>query len=293
MKGMKTATPKSLSRRTALGLAAGAAMLPLAIPRAKAGPVSELWDRWTLYEPDATYRVDHSAWDDLLSRYLLAGPDRVNRFDYIGVTAEDNEALDRYIAQLSATLISQYNRDQQFAFWLNLYNALVVRLVLDHYPVESIREIDIAPSLFTSGPWGADLVSVEGEPISLDDIEHRILRPIWEDPRVHYVINCAAVGCPQLPRRAMTAANREEMLEEAARAFINHPRGVQVTDNGLILSSIYDWYVGDFGGFDGAVLDHLGHYAEPELRQALAAEPSIVGYEYDWTLNDVRMRASG
>lgn len=297
MKGMSEEISPSLTRRTLLALAAGSAVSAVTAPRAQAAPVSDLWPRWAQHEPESLYKVDHGAWDDLLGRYLLTGPDLINRFDYRGVTAEDSAKLDRYLAELSETLISQYARDEQFAFWLNLYNALVVRLVLDHYPVDSIRQIDIAPSLFDSGPWGADLVSVEGAALSLDDIEHRILRPIWKDPRIHYVINCAAIGCPQIPPRAMTGGNREEMLETAARAFINHPRGVRRTSGGLprglVLSRIYDWYASDFGGYDDAVISHLLDYAEPKLAAQIKATPYIAGYEYDWSLNDAAKMVSG
>ncbi len=97
---------------------------------------------------------------------------------------------------LAATSADRLRRAEQFPFWINLYNALTVKVVLDHYPVEIIRDIDISPGLFADGPWGKKLVTVEGEALSLDDIEHRILRPIWKDPRLHYVLNCAALGVP-------------------------------------------------------------------------------------------------
>ncbi|MEX1306265.1 MAG: DUF547 domain-containing protein [Rhodovibrionaceae bacterium] len=291
---MEKSTSSALGRRTFLGLSAGGFLLAARPQRVQAAPVADLWDRWLQHEAESRYSLDHSAWDALLKRYLVSGADGgINRFRYAEVTAEDRDRLAQYLSALSTTLISQYNRDEQFAFWLNLYNALVVKLVIDHYPVSSIREIDIAPSLFDSGPWGADLASVEETPLSLDDIEHRILRPIWKDPRVHYVINCAALGCPQLPAMAMTADNREAMLEEAARAFINHPRGVKPTRSGLVVSRIYDWYVSDFGGYDGALIAHFRDYAAPPLAAALAEEPSISGYDYDWSLNDARQPASG
>ena len=104
------------------------------------------------------------------------------------------------------------SRDEQLAYWINLYNALTVKVILDHYPVKSILDIDISPGWFSIGPWGKKLVAVEGVEISLDDIEHRILRPIWRDPRIHYALNCAAVGCPNLLREAFTGATAEVLL---------------------------------------------------------------------------------
>ena len=286
----------SIGRRSFLGLTVALPAVVTLTTSAEAAPVSRLWDRWLPHEPDARYSVDHGDWDAFLKRYLVVAPGGVNRFDYGGVSGGDRDRLDRYIAGLGKVYISQYNRDEQFAFWLNLYNALVVQVVLNHYPVASIRDIDIGPAIFLSGPWSAKLIEVEEESLSLDDIEHRILRPIWKEPRLHYVINCAAVGCPQLAPRAMTAKNREEMLDSGARAFINHPRGVTPLrgglPRGLLVSKIYDWYLSDFGGYEGALIDHLLRYAEPALAKEIRVTPYISEYAYDWSLNDAKATSS-
>ena len=163
-----------------------------------------------------------------------------------------------------------------------------MRVVLDHYPVESILDIDISPGFFSKGPWQRKLFTVEGEALSLDDIEHTILRPIWHDPRLHYALNCASIGCPELNPVAFTADNAERLLDESARAYINHPRGVEVTARGLQLSKIYSWYRDDFGADEADLLAHLRAFAEPALAAALDANTRIRGYEYDWRLNDVR-----
>jgi hypothetical protein len=123
--------------------------------------------------------------------------------------------------------------------------------------------------------------------LSLDDIEHRILRPIWRDPRLHYAVNCAALGCPNLQTAAFTAANTEALLDKAARDFVNHPRGAAIVGGKLIVSSIYVWYEADFGGADRGVIAHLKRYAGPELATALAAVDRISGNRYDWGLNDL------
>ena len=106
---------------------------------------------------------------------------------------------------LSGVAIGGYAPDEQRAFWINLYHALTVRVILSHYPVSGIREIDISPGLFARGPWDRKLIPVEGVELTLNDIEHRILRPIWRDPRVHYALNCASLGCPDLRRRPIPA----------------------------------------------------------------------------------------
>lgn len=272
----------ALRARAALVLSIAAL---LAAGGAGAAPEAELWERWTAHDPASTGTIDHSAWDGVLERFIAPGPDGVDRFAY-AAAARDRAALDGYVDSLARTPVSRYARPEQKAYWINLYNALTVRTVLDHYPVESIRDIDISPGLFSDGPWGAKLVEVEGEALSLDDIEHRILRPVWRDARVHYAVNCASIGCPQLAAAAWTGAALDAQLEAAARAYVNHPRGVSVTADGrLRLSKIYDWFAEDFGGRDGLAA-HLRLFAAPELAAALAGAPRIAGYDYDWALND-------
>ncbi len=267
-------------------LAACVTALALAAP-AEAAPRAELWPRWTAHDPASTRAVDHADWDALLARHNRAAADGSRRFDYAAVAAEDRRRLGAYVDGLAATPVSALARDQQRAFWINLYNALTVQTVLERWPVASIRDISISPGLFSVGPWGKKLATVEGEPLSLDDIEHRILRPIWKDPRIHYALNCAAVGCPDLQPVAFTAANAEALLEEAARAFVNHPRGVRVADGGkLRVSSIYVWFKDDFGdGSDAAVVAHLARYAAPELKARLGGIARIDDHDYDWAIN--------
>lgn len=202
------------------------------------------------------------------------------------MSGTDRQALDAYIAGLAGVAIDDYRRDEQRAYWINLYNALTVRVVLDHYPVATIRDIDISPGFFSYGPWDRKLVTIEGEALSLNDIEHRIVRPIWKDARVHYAVNCAALGCPELPTRAFTAANTEAMLDEAARVYVNHRRGTQVKSGILTVSKIYAWYAEDFGNSAEGVIEHLKRYAAPALAAVLERADGIDGYTYDWSLNE-------
>ena len=165
-----------------------------------------------------------------------------------------------------------------------------MHLVATRYPVASIRDIDISPGLFSRGPWDKKLVTVEGEALSLNDIEHRILRPIWRDPRIHYAVNCASLGCPNLQRRAFTGANGDALLDRAAHDYVNSPRGVHFDGRRLIVSSLYVWYGEDFGGSDTAVIGHLRRYAAPALAATLAAATSIGDDSYDWALNGLEAR---
>jgi hypothetical protein len=263
-------------------------LLLLALPSLLlAAPKADLWGYWAAHVPDSSISVDHSPWSAFLQRYVRQGPNGINRVDYKAVTAEDRDSLDSYLKRLTRTKVRSMSRVSQKPFWINLYNALTVQVILDHYPVESIRDIDISPGFFSSGPWGKKLVTIEGKKLSLNDIEHRILRPIWEDPRIHYAVNCASLGCPNLQTKAYTAENTRGLLDKAAREYINHPRGVTIEDGNLVVSSIYEWFQEDFGGSGAEVIGHLMRYAEPELKKKLKGLSNIDDDRYDWSLNDV------
>ncbi len=262
------------------------ALLMVALP-ATAAPKAELWSRWEAHNPAGELRVDHEPWNHFLSTYIdTAHVSGINRVRYGAVSDVDREKLEEYVGALEKAPISQLRRDEQKAFWINLYNALTVRTILRHYPVESIRAIKISPGLFSSGPWGKKLAKVEGEEISLNDIEHRILRPLWRDNRVHYAVNCASLGCPDLLPEAFTAKNTDRLLEFAARAYVNHPRGAELKEGRLHLSSIYEWFEEDFGGGRQGVIDHLRQYAEEPLATGLKSFSGKMKDGYDWSLNE-------
>lgn len=250
-------------------------------------PKAKLWARWSAQDAGSTKSVDHGAWDRFLSVYVKNGRDGVARVAYGRVSAKDREALADYVEDLSAVSVSRISRAEQLAYWVNLYNALTLKTVLDHYPVKSIRDIDLSSGLFGGGPWKAKQVAVEGRKVSLDDIEHRILRPIWKDPRIHYAVNCASVGCPNLKSQAFTARNAQGLLDKAARDYVNHSRGVRISGGRLVLSSIYSWFESDFAA-DGGVMAHLKRYASPSLAAKLEGFDAADDYIYDWRLNDVR-----
>jgi hypothetical protein len=214
----------------------------------------------------------------------------LNRVTYGKVTEADRTILQTYLAHLGAVPISRLKRDEQQAYWINMYNALTVRVILDHYPVGSIQDIDLGPGFFSNGPWDKKLIKVDGEMVSLNDIEHRILRPIWKDPRLHYAVNCASVGCPNLQRAAFSADRMNAMLDRAASAYVNSPRGVAFDDGEFVVSKIYAWFQDDFGGSEDAVLDHLKKFADDNLIAKLGRATGISGYAYDWSLNDAANR---
>ena len=267
-------------------VAAAIALAGCTTLEAQLAPAAEPLRRWERHDPASKQTVDHRAWGTFLTRYRAVGADGVARIRYAVVAAADRDALRQYVARLAAVDVDALARPEQFAYWVNLYNAATLRLVLERYPVKSIRDISVSGGLFEVGPWGAKLITVKGERLSLDDIEHRILRPIWRDPRIHYVVNCASVGCPDVPPAPLTGANLETMLDAAARGYVNHPRGAAVRDGRLAVSSLYRWYREDFGGSEAGVLAHLRRYAAPPLAAQLAGVSVVDRYQYDWALND-------
>ncbi|KPK22703.1 MAG: hypothetical protein AMJ61_16985, partial [Desulfobacterales bacterium SG8_35_2] len=140
--------------------------------------------------------------------------------------------------------------------------------------------------IFSNGPWDAKLLTVEGENISLNDIEHRILRPIWQDNRVHYAVNCASLGCPNLQPYSFTSKNLDKLLEKAAEDFINHPRGVSFINNRLLVSSIYFWFMEDFGGTESGIIEHLRRYLNSGNLKKLDIVQKKIRHQYDWSLNE-------
>ena len=265
--------------------------LPFAGP-AGAQNTAELIPVWDKSDESSSARIDHGAWQDLLDEYVLEHESGVNRVDYAALQAssEDSAKLDEYLDMLQSLDPRDYSRAEQKAYWFNFYNSLTVKTVAEAHPVDSIREISDSllgiGGLIPVGPWRDVRARVAGIDLTLDNIEHGILRPIYRDPRIHYGVNCASIGCPNLVKTAFTAENTEALLEEASRIYINHPRGVDIVDvDFMVISSIYTWFAEDFGGREETVIEHLLQYAEPELAEQLGDFAGFIEYEYDWALN--------
>jgi len=261
-------------------------ILLLAANVVEAGPRAELWERWTAHDPTSAQAIDHGAWEAFLTSYLRIGADGVHGVAYGLVTPADRRALDAYIDGLSRVPISSYSRPEQMAYWINLYNALLVRVVLEHYPIASVHDIGASSKPGAGETWKEPRVEIEGTPVSLHDIEHRILRPIWQDPRIHYALSCAAVGCPNLQPEPFQADRLERQLSQAAMAYINDARCIKTDGERLVVSSIYRWYLDDFGGSDLGVINHLMAYAEPGLAMDLQQFDRIAADDFEWRLND-------
>ena len=253
---------------------------------AQAAPLAtdNAWERWRPAAEAVSLQVDHAPWSALLLAYLDNDhPSGINRFDYNAVTTADRQLLDSYIDSLAKLPVARLTPLQQQAYWINLYNALTVQVILDNPGVSSIREIK--SGWFSRGPWDLELVEVDGVSLTLNDIEHRILRPIFGDPRVHFAVNCASLGCPNLGAEPYLADKLDLQLESATRAFINHPRGASINGKRLTLSSIFKWYGEDFGESIADRLAWISAYAPPGLAEQLTGWDASVRYEYDWRLN--------
>ncbi len=244
-----------------------------------------IWPKWGVHNPLSQEAISHKEWQDFLTRCVITNNENINLIDYPHLKRADLDTLKQYVARMSKIDIHNYNRNEQLAFWLNLYNALTIQVVADYYPIDCIDDLNISPGLFSVGPWGAPLVNIAGTRLSLDDIQNRIIRPIWNDPRTHYAINDATIGAANLSKQAFTGATIEEQLNQAAEAYINSLRGVQVIEGKLIVSKIYDWYIDDFGGNEKALIKHLSVYAKEPLRSQLRAVNSVNTHIYNWHIN--------
>lgn len=257
-----------------------------------AAPSSEYWDIWDKSDENSITKLDHSLWQGVLARHLKINEGGVNKVDYKSLLENDRQNLERYIGSLTSVDPLSLNKNEQLAYWINLYNGLTVKVILDHYPTKSILKINISHGFFTFGPWDKKLITVNNTELSLNDIEHRILRPLWNDPRIHYAVNCASIGCPNLRMEPYTAETADTLLTENAITYINHPRGVSVNNGRIRVSTIFKWYKADFGKSDKNILNHIRQYASQDLLDQIEGKNRIVGYKYDWDLNEYKANSS-
>ncbi|MEM6463194.1 MAG: DUF547 domain-containing protein [Pseudomonadota bacterium] len=268
-----------LTRRQLIAGAAAAALTTTHAASARAArPIDQ-------FRPSGNGRVDHQALDMLLKKHVKRDSAGYTTFDYAALKSRDHAALKAYIVAIEAVAPSSLSVNEAHAYWINLYNAATVDIVADYYPVTSIKKINLGGGgLFGSGPWSRKMITVEGTPLSLDDVEHRIVRALFNDPMSHYGLNCASYSCPNLVETAYTAGNVDSLLVLNAVDYINHSRGVTVQSGRITSSKIYSWYAADFGG-RGNLKQHWGQFAEADHNAAIKAA-SLGRFVYDWSLND-------
>ncbi|MBU1003241.1 MAG: DUF547 domain-containing protein [Proteobacteria bacterium] len=221
--------------------------------------------------------VDSDIYKGLLAAYVGSG----GEVDYQGLKLREAE-LDAYLDVLRATDPQTLSHNARFAFWINVYNAFTLKLILTDYPgISSINDI----GGFLSSPWKRRFITIAGqEPLHLDNVEKDILIPEFKDPRVHFAINCASKSCPPLMPEPFDGLRLEAQLNERAALFINDGRNVTVRDGELLLSRIFKWYGDDFGDVAGYVARYATGALAEDLR-SLGAKPRILFLEYDWSLN--------
>jgi hypothetical protein len=213
-------------------------------------------------------KADHSAFNDLLTKYVSSS----GVVNYKGIKSEIGK-LDTYLNELETkTVGSDWTRNEKLAYWINAYNAFTIKLILDNYPVNSIQDIA------GGKPWDKKWIKLGSETYSLNQIENEIIRPQFNEPRIHFAVNCAAQSCPPLGNRAFTAENLNSLLEKQTRSFINNSKFNKISSTSAKVSKIFDWYGQDFGDLK----TYLNKYSATQI----AASTKIEYNDYNWSLNN-------
>jgi hypothetical protein len=227
--------------------------------------------------------VDHGTYADLLEAHV---DEEAGRVDYAGLESE-RDRLRSYLDRLASVDLTKLEREEQMAVFINAYNACTLDLILEHYPdIDSIKDV--------SNPWGRPRCRVGGYELTLDEIEHRILRPLYRDPRIHFAVNCASIGCPPLADTPYTGEAIDEQLDRATRRTLRDDDYVSLDDGTLHLNPILNWYRSDFlsPDFEGhaeTIPAFVARYADESVQTFVDAhdgEPPVQWTNYDWRLND-------
>ncbi|MBN7815627.1 DUF547 domain-containing protein [Algoriphagus sp. YJ13C] len=221
---------------------------------------------------------NHQPWSDLLKKHVNSS----GMVDYEGFI-KDKAKLEAYLKTLSSARPDKntWSREEQLAYWINAYNAFTVKLIVDNYPTKSIK--DLGPALkipLVSDVWHYKFFQIEGEDFSLDEIEHGILRKEFDEPRIHFAVNCASISCPPLLNEAFFPSKLDQQLNSQAVAFINGGVRNKISQNSVQLSSIFSWFKGDFTD-NGSLIDFLNKYSKVKIDK----NAKISYLDYDWNLN--------
>ncbi|GAA4346147.1 DUF547 domain-containing protein [Hymenobacter saemangeumensis] len=223
--------------------------------------------------------VDHRVFDRLLKKHVNAE----GRVNYKGFKAEQEE-FNKYLSLLSKNPpAASWSKNEQMAYWINAYNAYTIRLILDHYPLKSIK--DIGPKIqvpFVNTPWAKKFFTIGGEEMSLDNIEHGTLRKKYNDPRIHFALVCASISCPRLRNEAYTAEQLDRQLDEQGRDFLSNASKNKVGKDKALLSKYFDWYKGDWEKNGQNVVSWVNKYSPTKIDKN-----TKIGYlDYNWKLNE-------
>ncbi len=218
--------------------------------------------------PNGPWIPSHDLWNDLLKKHVSAD----GMVDYPGFK-KDVAALDSYLGALTRHPVQDdWSRNEKMAYWINAYNAFTIKMIVNNYPVSSIT------NLHGGKPWDLKWITLGKNNYSLNNIENDILRPKFNDARIHFAVNCAAKSCPPLLNRAYLADKLEAQLDQQAKAFINNPKYNKISASEVQMSKIFDWYSKDFGN----IISYLNKYSNTKINP----DAAVKYLEYDWALNE-------
>lgn len=243
--------------------------------------VTLLWS-CTALDPqkDNTLPISHKKFDELLRQYV----NEQGLISYSGLL-KDRAKLKNYLELLVSNPPNDksWNREEKIAYWINLYNAFTLELILNYYPLESIKDIGSSVQVpFINTPWDIKFIEIEGEKYDLNNIEHNILRKVFDEPRIHFAINCASMSCPKLRREAYTGSRLENQLQEQTIDFLNDPLRNDIKADKVAVSKIFLWFKGDFTKKE-SLASFISNYSRVEIKEG----QDINYMSYDWSLNDI------
>lgn len=213
-------------------------------------------------------QVDYNAYDQILSQNVSP----TGKVDYTALIKNDKSELNQFLEELSATDPDKLNRDQRLAYWINAYNAFTIQLIVEHWPVNSIKDIA------QGEPWDKKWIKLNGNTYSLNQIENEIIRPEFKDARIHFAVNCAAKSCPPLLNEPYLSNKLNQQLDSQTKKFLNNSNYNQLSENSIQISSIFDWYKDDFGN----VIDFINKYVKTTIK----SDATIRYTTYNWNLNN-------
>ena len=238
---------------------------------------SSPWEIWNSSDETNPAIIDHSLFDGFLKTYVISNhASGINRFRYGDVSGADSKRLKHYMSYLTSIDPRHFRKAEQKAYWLNLYNALMLQGLLKRYPVSTVDRVKLGRQLHAR---------VAGQVIRAADIEAHILRPLWCDYKVVFGLSCATLGCPAIHAQAFTAATTDTLLRQYAREFINHPRGLVVNKHELRVSKIFVWYREDFAQDERQLLRLFAHYADDNKALYILGFNGDITYAFDKRIN--------
>ena len=230
----------------------------------------------TVFSAQAGSPPSHEIWNRLLQKHVT----EAGAVNYKGFVADKAE-FEKYLTLLKENHPEDsWSRDEQMVYWINAYNAFTVKLIVDNYPVKSIK--DLGGKIYkVNTPWAKKFIELGSEVYSLDNIEHGILRKEWTEPRIHFAVNCASESCPRLRNEAFMVDKLNEQLDDQARYFVNNLSKNKITADKLEISKIFSWFKGDFTK-DGTVIEFLNKYVSVKINE----DAEISHLDYGWGLNE-------